>query len=340
MTLQTMIDTMQMYTFTFDEDGRYMTPARLVGLLNSAQIRLFDTMKPGILTPFDTKDESVELDSDGAFDITALESGVYRNGAGILQVKLHGTDYKFCNRITLDQYRKEINAGGDTPFNTTRPIYYVFGNNAYVMPTGYNVDVWYRAAPTAMSLDDGDADGDEFLLATDQPNTGWTTDGDWTDGWTHTVGNVVTLLQTKPAVVATTYQIVYTVTGRTAGTFTIAFGGYSSPGLSATGTFNTTATSVGNLVITPTADFDGKIVISIKPFVDVSSELDDVYHEILIGLALEDYVDKDSSIMRLYNRTLARIAEINDSAPLPDDMKYGTTRYKTNIPYGLGYLSR
>ncbi len=102
----------------------------------------------------------------------------------------------------------------------------------------------------------------EFLLSTGWTSTGWT--GSWAAGWTHTVGNTTALLQSKAAVNATIYQIVYTVTGRTSGSFTIAFCGKSLAGISASGVYEPTASSTASLSITPTTDFDGKIVISIK----------------------------------------------------------------------------
>jgi hypothetical protein len=43
-------------------------------------------------------------------------------------------------------------------------------------------------------------------------------------GWTHTPGNTTVLSHDHNAVTATKYQIVYTVTGRTAGSFVITFG--------------------------------------------------------------------------------------------------------------------
>jgi hypothetical protein len=106
----------------------------------------------------------------------------------------------------------------------------------------------------------------EFLDADDWTSVDWT--GDWASGFDHTTGNTTALSQAHAAVVGTKYQIAYTVTGRTAGSFTISFGGQSLAGISATGSFGPTATSTGNLVITPLSTFDGTIVISIKSITD------------------------------------------------------------------------
>ena len=110
----------------------------------------------------------------------------------------------------------------------------------------------------------------EFLLSTGWTSTDWT--GDFATGWTHTVGNISVLSQSKVAVNATKYQIAYTVTGRTAGSFTIGFGGQSI-GATATGAFGPTTTSTASLTITPTTDFDGTIVISIKSITAISTPL-------------------------------------------------------------------
>jgi hypothetical protein len=111
----------------------------------------------------------------------------------------------------------------------------------------------------------------EFLLATDWTATGWT--GSFAAGWTHTPGNTSVLSQSKAAVNATKYQIAYTVTGWTAGSFTLAFGGESLAGITATGAFGPKTISTANLTITPSSDFDGAIVISIKSITYISIPL-------------------------------------------------------------------
>jgi membrane protease subunit (stomatin/prohibitin family) len=103
---------------------------------------------------------------------------------------------------------------------------------------------------------------DEFLDADNWTSADWT--GSWAAGWSHTVGNTTVLSHDHAAVNSTKYQIAYTVTGRTAGTFTITFGGQTSDAISATGAWGPVTTGTGFLQITPTTDFNGTIVISIK----------------------------------------------------------------------------
>ena len=108
----------------------------------------------------------------------------------------------------------------------------------------------------------------EFLTTATWTSTGWT--GDNTTGWVNGASNVSPLSYPTAAVSATKYQIAYTVV-RSAGSFTLAFGGHSVAGITATGAFGPTATTTGNLVITPTATFVGSIIVSIKSLTAVST---------------------------------------------------------------------
>jgi hypothetical protein len=108
----------------------------------------------------------------------------------------------------------------------------------------------------------------EFLTTATWTSTGWT--GNNTTGWVNGASNVSPLSYPTAAVSATKYQIAYTVV-RSAGSFTLAFGGQSVAGITATGAFGPTATTTGNLVITPTATFVGSIIVSIKSLTAVST---------------------------------------------------------------------
>ena len=108
----------------------------------------------------------------------------------------------------------------------------------------------------------------EFITTATWTSTGWT--GNNTTGWVNGASNVSPLSYPTAAVAATKYQIAYTVV-RSAGSFTLAFGGHSVAGITATGAFGPTATTTGNLVITPTATFVGSIIVSIKSLTAVST---------------------------------------------------------------------
>lgn len=108
---------------------------------------------------------------------------------------------------------------------------------------------------------DGPTLGSE--LTTTATGTNWTGTS-FATGYTHTIGSTVNLTSTLAASIGTYYQIAYTITGRTAGSITISYGGASNPSLTATGTWGPLATSTTVLSITPTTDFDGTVVLSVK----------------------------------------------------------------------------
>ena len=105
--------------------------------------------------------------------------------------------------------------------------------------------------------------GSELLTSSNWTTTGWT--GDFTTGFTHTTGNVTSLTNTLAAVTNNIYQIAFTVTNRTTGSFTVTFGNeLSNITFTSTNAWGVKATGTGSLSITPTTNFNGTIVISIK----------------------------------------------------------------------------
>jgi hypothetical protein len=98
-------------------------------------------------------------------------------------------------------------------------------------------------------------------------SSGWTSAG-WTGnesiGWTHTTGNTTVLSNVLAAVIDHNYQIQIIVTGRTAGSVVVGFGGDISIALNSSAYWTILATTNDNLEIIPTTDFDGTITISLK----------------------------------------------------------------------------
>jgi hypothetical protein len=144
----------------------------------------------------------------------------------------------------------------------------VIQNGGTFTDSGFRLDVNGSTRFNGLSTIQGTAASDSGQLGAELLTTG-TGDASWTGtsfatGYTHVVGSTTTLTSTLAGVVNTFYQITYTVTGRTAGSFTIAFGGESFAGLTATGAVGPRATTTGTLVITPTTDFNGTIVLSIR----------------------------------------------------------------------------
>ncbi|MEO6305575.1 MAG: hypothetical protein ABIP51_20595, partial [Bacteroidia bacterium] len=92
-------------------------------------------------------------------------------------------------------------------------------------------------------------------------STGWT--GSFGSGFTHTTGNTSPLTSTTGVGSSSQYRLVYTITGRTAGTVTVTGGGlYDIVTASDSVDFNSTSTAP--IIFTPTTDFNGTLVVSFK----------------------------------------------------------------------------
>ena len=164
--------------------------------------------------------------------------------------------YKICNDCTTI----DTTSGTYTPYGKT-----------YVSNLGIGVDPSYLLHIKGTASTDLPTYSAEFLDGDNWTGVGTDWTGSWAAGFTHVVGNTTVLSHDHAAVNGTKYQIAYTVTGRTAGTFTITFGGRTSDAISATGSWGPVTTSTGYLQITPTSDFNGTIVISIKSVINVST---------------------------------------------------------------------
>jgi hypothetical protein len=100
------------------------------------------------------------------------------------------------------------------------------------------------------------------LTSANWTSAGWA--GSFAGGWVHTVGNTTALSNSVAAFTNTVYHIVTTVTGRTAGSYVITFGGYTSTAITGSLTVGPKAATTAGLTITPTTDFDGTIVVQVS----------------------------------------------------------------------------
>lgn len=135
--------------------------------------------------------------------------------------------------------------------------------NSNITDNGSLVSVNSLSEFKGTTASDGGVLGSELAASTTGTGTNWT-GTNFGLGYTHTPGSTVALTGTLAAVIGTYYQIAYTITGRTAGSITIAFGGQSITSITATGAFGPQATTTGVLTITPTTDFNGTVAISIR----------------------------------------------------------------------------
>ena len=118
--------------------------------------------------------------------------------------------------------------------------------------------------------------GPEITDATGWTSTDWT--GSYGAGFAHTIGNTTALSRTMTNTIGQLYQVSWTVTGRTVGSFTVTLGGQLSPSsYTASGNIGPGIISTnGPLIFTPTTDFDGTISnISVKL---ISQYLADIEH--------------------------------------------------------------
>jgi hypothetical protein len=134
--------------------------------------------------------------------------------------------------------------------------------------SGQMLQVTGTSLLNGLSTIQGTTASDSGQLGAELLTTG-TGDASWTGtsfatGYTHVAGSTTTLTSTVAGVVGTFYQITYTVTGRTTGTFNIDFGGQTLSSLTLSFAQGIRATTTGTLVITPTSSFDGTIVLSIR----------------------------------------------------------------------------
>jgi len=144
----------------------------------------------------------------------------------------------------------------------------------------------------------------ELTSASGWTSSGWT--GSWATGWTHTVGNTSALSATLTAVAATNYQITWSIILRSAGSVTLQFGDWSRSSVTADGAAAPYSTTTGNLIITPSSDFDGEIAISIKSVIDTTHFSDfksyaaPIAGAVLVGSGNYIYTNESASLSNAY----------------------------------------
>ena len=105
--------------------------------------------------------------------------------------------------------------------------------------------------------------GSELLVASGWTTVGWT--GDFANGFTHITGTTNDLTYTAPLVNGGRYQLLVTITERTAGSITCKLGGETLDATISTRTWGLIVrNSNAPLVISPSSDFNGKCVVSLK----------------------------------------------------------------------------
>jgi hypothetical protein len=156
--------------------------------------------------------------------------------------------------------------------NATTVTGTVFNNGNFLLQNGGTfTDAGFRLDVNGLTRFIGTATSDTAqlgseLAAVTGTGTNWTLAGTNLNvgGYTHTAGSTANLTTTLTINSGTYYQVSWVVTGRTAGAFNINIGGFIIGNLSSNGNSGPLASSTAVLTITPTTDFNGTVVLSIK----------------------------------------------------------------------------
>jgi hypothetical protein len=242
--------------------GQYLTPT-LVASANSDVLVGLDiapTFTNGAFTG--VKNYWLQLIGNGVINGTN-QMNLFRGGANVFSSSSNETNVSSVGisvPLKLSLNSNSLNVGQFMP--TT--------GNLLLQSGGTFTDAGYRLDVAGLTRFQGTTSSDTAPLGAELASvTG--TGANWTlvetnlnvGGYTHTVGATTPLTTTLAAVIGTYYQITYTITGRTAGSILISYGGYSIS-VFATGNTGPLATSTNVLTITPTTDFDGNVVLSVK----------------------------------------------------------------------------
>jgi len=204
--------------------------------------------------------------------------------------------------LNIPQYE---GGGGSSQWTTTgTSIYYT--NNVLVGKTsdaGFKLDVLGTSNFDGQIIFEGQSTDSGQLgsqLLTTGSGSNWAGTS-YTLGYTHTTGSVVALTSTFQPLTNNYYQVILTISNRTAGSVTVTLGGTSVIS-SATlgGTYYIRTISTAALVTTPTTTFDGKVVISVKlnsvgtPSIIFNNNTPTVISEMRNTIATNHFFGKDS----------------------------------------------
>ena len=117
--------------------------------------------------------------------------------------------------------------------------------------------------------EDGSVIGDELLTENNWTSIDWT--GNFVDGFTHTTGNTSVLSNTIQPIINEFYQIIVTITNKLSGHVTMDFGGIHKNIWNNNLTLCRKTNSSNNFTLTPSSDFDGTVIVSIKKILNFVS---------------------------------------------------------------------
>lgn len=153
--------------------------------------------------------------------------------------------------------------------------------------------------------------------------SGWTVGTGWTespdDTFAHSSGTTA-LSHDASIVGGTNYQWSVTITSRTAGSITVAFGGLSYSEIESTYSMDSLTTGSGGFTVTPTTDFDGTCVFSLK---SISTDC---------VPAISVYDTNDANVLQI--RSTGTTYNLGIGSGVGENLLTG--EYNTAIGYGAG----
>jgi len=262
------------YNGTLSRDTVYMSI--IAGLAGTTKIDVATGATVSCVYP---AEKAVVFDANGILTIPdasafkwSSDLTLYRDAANIFSQR-NGTaaqEFRLYNTYTsVSDYERAV-FDWTTVTNTL-----TLGTEAGGTGTKRLLNINTPTSITGTTASDLPTFGAEFLGTPANFTLGAAWVGSLATGFTHTsgAGNTATITYSTLASNNTKYQIVTTVTGRTTGSYTLAFGGTSSPGITGGFTLGPTSTATTGLVITPTFDFNGTIFISIKAILGTATAL-------------------------------------------------------------------
>jgi hypothetical protein len=122
-------------------------------LINLAQNKIMTRVHRQYTAELDTVDSSVTLDTDGKFDMSAMSTRMWEDQNGIDFIRPTDSNIIAYRKISFFEYRKLVELGISDAMDPLAPKYYIRGTYLYALPAenGQILDVYYRAAPTAIT---------------------------------------------------------------------------------------------------------------------------------------------------------------------------------------------
>lgn len=144
-----------------DPEGDIYTTALKVLMINRAQARVYTELNRHVVPELMAKEAGVSLTS-GAFDATDLSSTPLGGlSGGVISVRLE--NYDFTSKISFEEYIESVDR--NITFTSSSGKHYFLGSKCYVLPTDYDVDVYYKVQPTQITA--AGYAGESFTVASE-----------------------------------------------------------------------------------------------------------------------------------------------------------------------------